>query len=55
MTLACRLRATSSAPLPLLFGVAATDDTRAAVRAATGVSVDVFDAMHLSVYRPWDQ
>jgi hypothetical protein len=37
-------------PLSLLFGIASTDEQRAAVRAATGVSAEVFDGMHLSVY-----
>jgi len=37
-------------PLSLLFGITATDEQRAAVRAATGVSAEVFDGMHLSAY-----
>jgi hypothetical protein len=37
-------------PLSLLFGITATNAQKAAVRAATGVSIEVFDAMHLSVY-----
>ena len=31
-------------PLSLLFGITATDEQKAAVRAATGVSTEVFDA-----------
>jgi hypothetical protein len=34
----------------LLFGIVAADGDRAAVRVATGVSAEVFDGMHLSVY-----
>jgi hypothetical protein len=37
-------------PLSLLFGITATDEQTAAVRAATGVSAEVFDGMHLSAY-----
>jgi hypothetical protein len=36
--------------LSLLFGITATDEQKTAVRAATGVSTDVLDAMHLSAY-----
>ena len=36
--------------LSLLFGITATDEQRAAVRAATGVGAEVFDGMHLSAY-----
>src|SRR6266498_1115249 len=35
---------------PLLFGVALTETSRAALRAATGVGDEVLDAMHLSAY-----
>jgi hypothetical protein len=34
----------------LLFGIVAAEEDRAAVRAATGVSAEVLDGMHLSVY-----
>jgi hypothetical protein len=37
-------------PLSLLFGVTATDEQKAAVAAATGVSAEVFDGMHLSAF-----
>jgi hypothetical protein len=37
-------------PLSLLFGISVTDEQRAAVRAATGVSVEALEAMHLSAY-----
>ncbi|HZM82167.1 MAG TPA: TniQ family protein [Candidatus Limnocylindrales bacterium] len=37
-------------PLSLLFGISATEEQKAAVRAAAGVSAVVFEGMHLSAY-----